>query len=269
MIAPKRQRRSLCFLDLCREVWDVIRKQYKHCKTYTNLRHIMDLNSSSWITIIGWPVTFVLGIAATLITQRLNAKRKRVGWTLVSESNLLSEATLHNIQTGFGVPLGITINNAPVTDIATIRIKVGNTGNSDITGITLHFRFGDDAKVYVGRYIGDLGVYRQKLSLQKHDNVSTIGVKHINRGQSFEVEFLVGNYHPGDVIVDMAEPGVDLRRLSNVHLEEGLGRFAHFSLGMFGVRYDPTATQTAHVAEEVKSLRREISNYLDRGESGH
>ena len=229
----------------------------------------MDFDTSNWITIIGWPVTFVLGIAATLIAQRLSTKRKCVGWTLVSESNLLSEATLHEIQAGFGVPLGITINDSSVTDLATIRIKVGNTGNSEIADITLHFRFGNDANVYVGRYIGDLGVYRQKLSLEKRGNVATIGVKHINRGQSFEVEFLVGNYNTADVVVDMAEPGVDLRRLSSVRLEEGLGRLEFFSLGMFGVRYDPTATQTAHVAEEVKILRRTIAEHLDRGESGH
>jgi hypothetical protein len=30
MTTLKRQRRPLCFLDLCREAWDVIRKPYKN-----------------------------------------------------------------------------------------------------------------------------------------------------------------------------------------------------------------------------------------------
>lgn len=224
---------------------------------------------SDWLTIVGWLATFGLGIGATLIAQRVAASRKRIGWTLVNESNLLSEAALREIESGFGVPLQITIGGARVSDLSTIRIKLGNIGNVELKNLTLHFQFGKSAKVYVGRYIGDLGVYRKKLSLQKKDNVATIEIAHINKSQSFEVEFLVGHYRAGDLAVDMAEPGVQLKQVTAVRLEVGLGRFRYFSLGMFGVRYDPTATQTAYLVDEVRNLRQllaaKLADDIERG----
>lgn len=221
-----------------------------------------DLKSSDWITIIGWSVTFVLGILLTLLTQRLSKKKKRIIWSLVGESNLLSHATQEELETGFGVPVKVYMGENQVTDLSTVRIKVGNTGNIELQNITLNFKFGENAKVYVGRYIGDLGVYRKKLSLEKMDNIAFLEIAHINKGQSFEVEFLVGQYQVGDIFVDMAEPGVILKRATSVGLETGLGRFAHFSLGFMGIKYDPTATQTSYLVNEVRNLRRALLKNL-------
>ncbi|MFH2099415.1 MAG: hypothetical protein ABIJ95_07900, partial [Pseudomonadota bacterium] len=165
----------------------------------------MNIDQSAWIEIFGWIATFILGIIATLISQRVLRKKKIIGWTIVNESNLLSAAILNNIQDGFGVPIKISIGESNETTLSTIRIKIGNIGNTAIGNFTVYFKFGDSAKVYVGRYIGDLGVYQSKLSLYKHDNEAIIKVRHINCGQFFEVEFLVGNYQSGGVVVDMAE----------------------------------------------------------------
>ncbi|HUT72881.1 MAG TPA: hypothetical protein VMW89_19595 [Desulfatiglandales bacterium] len=220
-----------------------------------------DIKSSDWITIVGWGVTFLLGVLLTILTQRISKKKKKIIWSLVNESNLLSHATQEELETGFGVPVKVFMGPNQVTDLSTIRIKVGNTGNVELQNITLYFRFGDDAKVYVGRYIGDLGVYRKKLSLEKMDNVATLEIAHINKGQSFEVEFLVGQYQVGDIVVDMAEPGVSLKRVSSFRLEAGLGKFEHFSLGFWGVKYDPTATQTSYLVAEVRNLRHALLKY--------
>ena len=43
------------------------------------------LNTSDIVNIIGWPVTFALGIAITLIAQRVGRKKKRISWSLVNE----------------------------------------------------------------------------------------------------------------------------------------------------------------------------------------
>jgi len=222
----------------------------------------LDLKASDWITMVGWAVTFGLGILLTILTQKLKKKKKQIIWSLVAESNLLSHATQEELETGFGVPVIVHMGNNQVTDLSTVRVKVGNTGDVELQNITLHFKFGENAKVYVGRYIGDLGVYRKKLSLAKIDNVATLEIAHINKGQSFEVEFLVGQYQIGDVYVDMAESGITLKRSTNLRLEAGLGRFQHFSLGFWGVKYDPTATQTAYLVEEVRGLRRSLAKYL-------
>ena len=43
MTTLKRQRRCLCFLDLCREAWDVIRKPYKQCSAVRNMLEILTI----------------------------------------------------------------------------------------------------------------------------------------------------------------------------------------------------------------------------------
>lgn len=69
----------------------------------------MEDKISIWITIAGWAIYFISGILIALFTQRLKKKKKQIGWTLVNDSNLLSQATLHNIEDGFGVPLSISV----------------------------------------------------------------------------------------------------------------------------------------------------------------
>lgn len=97
-------------------------------------------------------------------------------------------------------------------------------------------------------------------------NAATLVIAHINSGQSFEVEFLVDQYQPGNIIVDMAEAGVELKKLTNVRLEQGLVRLAHISLGAFGLRYDPPALQTANLVEEVKLIRESLNKYFNKSD---
>jgi hypothetical protein len=103
----------------------------------------LELKNSDWVTIVGWGVTFILGIALTLITQHFKRKKKQIGWSLVSESNLLSHSTQEalELETGFGVPVSVLVGNNQVSDLSTVRIKVGNTGNIELQNLTLHFRF--------------------------------------------------------------------------------------------------------------------------------
>jgi hypothetical protein len=223
-----------------------------------------DLKAAELITIIGWPITFILGIIATIVAQKLTNQRKRMSWSIVNESSLLSEENLQALTEGFHVPLQILINGTEETNLTTLTVKVANTGNIELENIVLHFAFGTNAKAQVGRYLGDLGVYKEALHLQKNGNVATIDIKHINKGQSFEVEFLVSGYKHGDFSVDMAAPGVMLKQTDQLSLEVGIGKAAGsaISMGMFGIKYEPTATQTSLLVGEVRALRKVIERAI-------
>ncbi len=225
-----------------------------------------DLKTPELITMIGWPVTFALGVAATVLAQKFTKQRKRISWSLVNESSLLSEESLQELSEGFHVPLKILVNGNEETNLSTLRVKVANTGNIELENIKLHFSFGTNAVAHVGRYIGDLGVYRQSLHLEKNRNVATLGIAHINNGQSFEVEFLVAGYRTGEFSVDMAAPGVTLKQTDQLSLEAGIGKAAGHavSVGLFGVKYEPTATQTSLLVNEVLQLRKVIERTINK-----
>jgi hypothetical protein len=225
-----------------------------------------DLKTPEVITVIGWGVTFVLGVLATILAQRLTKQRKRISWSLVNESSLLSEESLQEISEGFHVPLKILVNGNEETNLSTLRVKVANTGNIEVENVQLHFSFGENAVAHVGRYLGNLGVYRQSLHLEKNRNVATLDIAHINNGQSFEVEFLVAGYRPGDFCVDMAAPGVTLKQTDQLSLEVGIGRATGHavSVGLFGVKYEPTATQTSLLVSEVRELRKVLERAIKR-----
>lgn len=222
----------------------------------------MKLETSDIMTVVGWVVAFLLGVLLALITQRINRIRKRLGWSLVGESNVLSEAALEDIVAGFQVPLEIRVDGAEVTDLSIIRVMVANIGTVELKELSVLFNFGEDARVYVGRYLGDLGVYRQALRLEKQENTAALRISHINRAQSFEMEFLVGHYHAGDFSVDMAEPGVLLKRVSRLWLEAGPPIMRLVSVGPFGIKFDATALQTSLLVEEVRGLRQLVGKHL-------
>ena len=173
------------------------------------------LDIGNFITIIGWIVSFALGLLSALIVQKRGKLRKVLAWSLVSESDLLSRETLDELEAGFGVPIRVLIRDREETELSTIRVRVLNSGNVELQNLTLHFKFGPEARVYVGRYIGDLGVFRKKLKLEKHETTATLEIMHINPAQEFEVEFLVSKYRHDHFTVDMAEPGIIDSCISN------------------------------------------------------
>ena len=83
-----------------------------------------DLKTAELVSIIGWPVTFILGIVATILAQKFTKQRKRVSWSLVNESSLLSEESLQELTEGFHVPLKVMVNGNEETNLSTLRVKV-------------------------------------------------------------------------------------------------------------------------------------------------
>ena len=65
-------------------------------------------------------------------------------------------------------------------------------------------------------------------------------------------------YKAGDFAVDMAAPGVTLKQTDQISLEVGIGKAAGtaISMGLFGIKYEPTATQTSLLVNEVRGLRK-------------
>lgn len=172
------------------------------------------LTTNNVVTIVGWLVTFALGLISALLIQRRTRTRKVLKWTLVHQSDLFARDVLSDLESGFGVPVKVLVSGKEESELSTIRIRLANAGNVELENLTLSFRCGTAARVYVGRYIGNLGLYREKLKLSKQENSATLRIAHINPQQKFELEFLVGKYRPDEFSVDMAEPGVTLKRES-------------------------------------------------------
>ena len=166
---------------------------------------------SNWITILSWPITFLIGILSGWILHKIKKKKKVIIWSVITESNILSVDSLN----GFGVPIEVSIDGQNENNFSTIRIRLANKGNIEIEKISIQFDFGEDAKIYVGQFLDDLGVYREKVSLSHNNNVVELEADYINEGQVFDLEFLVGNYKMGSVNVDLAEPGVNLKHVDN------------------------------------------------------
>lgn len=169
------------------------------------------INTTNVVTIVGWLVTFGLGLVSALLVQRYSKARKKLTWSVVSESNLLARDALDQLQSGFGVPVQVLINGEPQTELSTIRIRIASESNVEVQPVKLFINFGVNALVHVGKYVGDSSAYGKMLTLTRHADRAELSVNHINPSENFDVEFLVANYQCGNVVVDMAEPGVTLR----------------------------------------------------------
>lgn len=146
------------------------------------------LENGDWLTIVGWVVSFALGLASALIVQRRGKVRRIVGWSVARESNLLSKAVLSDMAEGFQVPIELRVDGQPTAAVSTVTVAVANIGNATVSNATLYFRFGEGARVYVGRFLGRIGAYKNKLQLEKKKDTAVLSIEHINPSQSFEKE---------------------------------------------------------------------------------
>jgi hypothetical protein len=158
------------------------------------------------------------------------------------------------------------VNGNEEPSVSAVRLKIANTGNKELESLMLHLDFGESATAHVGQIVGDIGVYKDKLKMTKDGSKASIEIGHINKGQSFEVEFLVGKYNLGNVKADMAAFGIELKQTEKFQLEAGLSKITKgaISASIMGVRYDSTAVHTANLANEVKLLRSTIANIAQK-----
>lgn len=220
----------------------------------------MNLQISDYIQIASLFLGLLFGVIGTFLAQFLTRKRRKILWSLVSESDFLSTGIQEHIDTQFRVPVKLLVNGIEQQNASVVRIKIANGGNVEIQDLTIYFSFGPDSSVNVGRYIGDLGAFRNALELEKSANSATLSVTHINKGQSFEVEFLVGNYSKGSIYVDMSKAGVSIEKITALKMEQGLSFMGSIGLSLIGVNYNPVASQTSNLVAETRLLRHAIEN---------
>ncbi|ACC84355.1 hypothetical protein [Nostoc punctiforme] len=164
------------------------------------------MKTSDWITIAGWVVSFILGLIASLIIQNRAKKKQIIAWSVVGESNIITNESFG----GFTVPIKIFVNGIEENNLSTVRVRVGNKGNTEITNIRLIFKFGSKANLFSGELVQNLGAYADCLHINNQGNSATLDIDYINHSYFFDIDFLVGKYEIRDIHVDMAKAGVEL-----------------------------------------------------------
>lgn len=166
------------------------------------------MKTSDWLTVLGWFISFFLGLISALIVLNYEKKKQVIAWSIIGESNIISNEAFR----GFTVPIKISVNGQEENTISTVRIRIGNSGNTEISNIRLIFNFGSKSNLFSGEFVQNLGAYANHLHLDNQGNLAILDIDYINPKQFFDIDFLVGKYEIGDVKVDMAKAGVELRK---------------------------------------------------------
>src|SRR3990172_11743251 len=111
-----------------------------------------------WITIVGWPVVFALGIlSGGFIIPRLTRKRRILSWALVNQS----EVVPRELSRIFGIPVILKVGDAEPASLSLVTMRIGNSGNEVIEKIDLIAAFNTSAAVINVRTAVDLGEYKK------------------------------------------------------------------------------------------------------------
>ncbi len=143
-----------------------------------------------------------------MIVINFEKKKQVIAWSIIGESNIISNEAFR----GFTVPIKISVNGQEENNISTVRIRIGNSGNTEISNIRLIFNFGSKSNLFSGEFVQNLGAYANHIHLDNQGNLAILDIDYINPKQFFDIDFLVAKYEIGDVKVDMAKAGVELRK---------------------------------------------------------
>jgi hypothetical protein len=171
---------------------------------------MVDLNTTNWVTIVGWPVTFLLGMCATLISQRILREKKAITWAVFSEIDLSPSRYLKADKTP--VPLKMLVGGVEADVLHNVRLQIVNSGNKEIENVESHINFGPETKIMSFSLVGELGAWKQFVRVANDGKEAHIDFKHINPKQKLTVDALVVNYSPGNTTMDLSAPGVSLRQ---------------------------------------------------------
>lgn len=226
------------------------------------------MNASDWITIIGWPITFILGILATFIVQKISQKRKTIQWAVVSDIDLSPTSKVKNSDWNQKVDVKVLIDGSEERTLQTISLQIMNTGSVELENIVAEIKFGGEAKLHHFQVTEKLGAWDKKLRFEKFDNSLNVCFEYINKGQILPLSFLLSDYISGDVSVDIGAPGVHVSETSALSISAVAGELNKgLALGIPGVSYDPNAIQTSILANEIRELKQVISAALNRSRS--
>ncbi len=216
----------------------------------------MLFGNSDILTIVGWVVTFILGVISTIITQSFTREKKFLKWAIVSEIDL---SPTHHLKAAPSVPIKILVKGIEARSVHSVQLQIVSSGNKEIQDVEVQVGFGLSATLMSFSTDEDLGAWSQHVVLENDSKNGLIKLKHINPGQRLTLNALVKDYKTGDATIDVAAPGVAIRQSSvvDISLVGGVLKTASFSL--MGVRLDPQVSQTALLVGEVRRLRETVA----------
>jgi len=188
-----------------------------------------------------------------------------LSYAIISEIDIFSAEKF----TGYEIPIGININGIAEDSLNTVRVKIGNRGNVELQNISINIRFGEDTKLHFEKLICDSQSYLETINIIRNSNNLQLNLNHINKGKSFEIDFILSNYIKGGISIELAEPGVELKNIDPFRWDLPVGVLNTLSIGILGVRIDANAQQTSNLVNEISSIRKiiEIEHYLKLKES--
>jgi hypothetical protein len=201
----------------------------------------MNMEPKDFIPIIGWIVTFVLGVlSGGVIIPRLTRKRKILAWAVMSESDLIPRELSKQI----GLPVVLEVGNYNPESLSIVKIRFGSAGNDVVEKITIAIYFQSGAHIIDARPASSLREYgKNGIQWNTDQNFCNLEVAFINPGKSFEFEFILSNHERGIIDVQAPAPGLGLQRTSPTVWDVEVHPLIARSIGLsfLGIRIDPAA----------------------------
>ncbi|MEG3437211.1 hypothetical protein V0288_08780 [Pannus brasiliensis CCIBt3594] len=213
------------------------------------------LEPKDYIPIVGWIVTFILGlISGGIIIPRLTRKRKILAWAVMSESDLIPRELSKDI----GLPVVLQVGNYNPDSLSVVKLRFGSAGNDVVEKITIAIYFQASTHIIDARPIRNLREYGKGVQWNIDKNSCNINVAFINPGKSFEFEFILSNHEQGVIDVQAPAPGLEIQRTSSTVWDVEIHPLIARSIGLnlFGISVDPTAIAMNQIADELRSIRK-------------
>lgn len=216
------------------------------------------MDTKELLTVIGWPVTVLTGIASGFIISRLTRKRQILTWAVINEIELIPRALSDTL----GVPVSLQVGDARPSSLSALTIRIGNSGNETIRDITLAVALNPGATILNVRFSADPGEYARHVQWSIDRDTCRITAAFVNPNQNCELEVLSSGYTLGTVDIDASAPGLELRRTSAIRwdaLFNSAIKGFKLSIPFTGIGYDSGSAAMAEVAHEIKALRKYLS----------
>jgi len=220
------------------------------------------MDTKEMLTIIGWPVTVLLGIVSGgIIVPRLTRKRQILTWAIMNESDLVPR----ELSKTLGIAVTLQVGDARPASLSALTIRIGNSGNEVIKDLTIVIVLNEGASILNVRFVSDAGEYASHVRWSIDKGTCRVAADFINQDHHFELELLSSDYDAGSADLDASAPGVELRR-TNAKAWDAVVRRAlfstkgvKFSIPFTGIGYDSGSAAMSEVAEEIRALRKYLS----------
>lgn len=213
------------------------------------------MQPKDWIPIVGWFVVFILTIVSGgLVIPRLTLKRKILAWGVAAETELVPRELSETL----GVPVILQVGTERPSSLTSVVVVLACTGNEVLENLSVALRFGEKATILNIRSAMDLGEFGKHVRWTQQHGACKVEVDFLNPRSRIELEFLLSEYEAGAVDVDVAGPGLMVRRSDPSGLNVPATLLRGLTFGLFGVAYEPSAVSMAEIAEELKAIRRSL-----------